>query len=49
MGKLADNIIVQGIGREIDVINQIRIDKYIEKISIQDVNLEKAINELNAA
>ncbi len=49
MGKLADNIIVQGIGEEIDVINQIRIDKYIENISIQDVNLEKAINELNEA
>lgn len=49
MGKLADNIIVQGIGGEIDVINQIRIDKYIENISIQNVNLEKAINELNAA
>jgi hypothetical protein len=43
------NVTVQGIGGMVGTINQIRIDRYIENISIQNINFENAINELNKA
>lgn len=49
MSNATDNITVQGIGGAVDVINQMRIEKYIENIRIQDINFENAMNELNLA
>lgn len=49
MSNTIDNITVQGIGGWVDGINQMRIEKYIENIRIQDINFENAINELNLA
>lgn len=42
-------VTIQGIGGSVDVINQMRIEKYINNIHIQDINYENAINELNKA
>ena len=49
MANAADNITIQGIGGTVDAINQMRIEKYIENIHIQDINFENAMNELNLA
>ena len=49
MSNAKENISVQGIGAAVDIINQMRIEKYIENIRIQDINFENAMNELNLA
>ena len=49
MFNTTDNITVQGIGGAVDAINQMRIEKYIENIRIQDINFENAMNELDLA
>lgn len=49
MSDTFENVTVQGIGSAVDVINQMRIDQYLENIHIQDVNYEGAISELMKA
>lgn len=49
MLSTTDSITVQGIGSAVDVINQMRIERYIENIRIQDINFENAMNELEKA
>ena len=47
--KTYEHTIVQGVSGNIDFINQMRIDEYLRNIQIQNINFEKAINELNMA
>lgn len=44
-----NNVTIQGIGGVVDYANQIRMDRYIENIRFQNLNLEGAIDELNKA
>lgn len=49
MDTVRENITIQGIGGGVDYINQLRADQYIENIFSQDMNLEKALIELEKA
>ena len=47
--KTNEYTVIQGVGGTVDYINQLRIDEYLGNIQIQNINLQKAINELNMA
>ncbi len=49
MSYTRENITVQGIGSAVAMVNQMRADQLIKNLNIQDINLEKAISELNKA
>lgn len=49
MSNSSDNITIQGIGSSVDVINQMRINEFLNNIHIQDMYFENAIRELDLA
>lgn len=49
MESRCGNVVVQGIGGGVQYVNDLRFDKLLENLRMQDINLENALNELSKA